>query len=111
MGRPTHTRALSVWANGQRVGLWSIPAQDGLLTEDASHGCIEALAIGLILVRELVPREARDLGVALFHELAGSVDVIEGWPGQPAVKERGGVVGAEMQQQIRPARIYRGPLG
>ncbi|WP_118182553.1 type II toxin-antitoxin system HipA family toxin [Paraburkholderia phosphatilytica] len=27
MGRPTHTRALSVWANGQRVGLWSIPAR------------------------------------------------------------------------------------
>ena len=22
MGRPTHTRALSVWMNGQRVGTW-----------------------------------------------------------------------------------------
>lgn len=23
MGRPSHTRALAVWANGQRVGLWT----------------------------------------------------------------------------------------
>lgn len=25
MGRKSHTRALSVWANGQRVGTWRIP--------------------------------------------------------------------------------------
>lgn len=29
MGRPSRTRALSVWANGQRVGLWTMPAQGG----------------------------------------------------------------------------------
>ncbi|MFG6432154.1 type II toxin-antitoxin system HipA family toxin [Roseateles sp. LYH14W] len=27
MGRPTHARALSVWANGERVGTWTIPAR------------------------------------------------------------------------------------
>ena len=27
MGRASHTRALSVWANGQRVGTWRIPAR------------------------------------------------------------------------------------
>ncbi|CAM2165383.1 Serine/threonine-protein kinase toxin HipA [Burkholderia cepacia] len=27
MGRRTHTRALSIWTNGQRVGTWRIPAR------------------------------------------------------------------------------------
>ncbi|OXJ31251.1 toxin HipA [Burkholderia sp. HI2714] len=27
MGRKSHTRALSIWANGQRVGTWRIPAR------------------------------------------------------------------------------------
>jgi len=27
MGRPTRARALSVWANGERVGTWTIPAR------------------------------------------------------------------------------------
>src|SRR4051812_1564032 len=27
MTRPTHSRALSVWANGERVGVWRIPAR------------------------------------------------------------------------------------
>ncbi|MEK8025952.1 type II toxin-antitoxin system HipA family toxin [Pseudaquabacterium rugosum] len=27
MGRPTRTRALSVWANGERVGTWTLPAR------------------------------------------------------------------------------------
>ncbi|HZZ09822.1 MAG TPA: type II toxin-antitoxin system HipA family toxin [Paraburkholderia sp.] len=27
MGRPTHSRALSVWANGERVGTWRIPTR------------------------------------------------------------------------------------
>ncbi|HEY4294889.1 MAG TPA: type II toxin-antitoxin system HipA family toxin [Paraburkholderia sp.] len=27
MGRQTHSRALSVWANGERVGLWRLPAR------------------------------------------------------------------------------------
>ncbi len=27
MGRPTHSRALSVWANGERVGAWRLPAR------------------------------------------------------------------------------------
>ncbi|RQT18867.1 type II toxin-antitoxin system HipA family toxin [Burkholderia contaminans] len=27
MGRKSHTRALSIWANGQRVGIWRIPAR------------------------------------------------------------------------------------
>jgi len=29
MGRPTHTRSLSVWSNGERVGTWTIPARGG----------------------------------------------------------------------------------
>ncbi|HZZ04043.1 type II toxin-antitoxin system HipA family toxin [Paraburkholderia sp.] len=27
MGRQTHSRALSVWANGERVGVWSLPTR------------------------------------------------------------------------------------
>jgi serine/threonine-protein kinase HipA len=27
MGRPTHSQALSVWANGERVGVWRLPAR------------------------------------------------------------------------------------
>lgn len=27
MARPTHSRALSVWANGERVGVWRLPAR------------------------------------------------------------------------------------
>ncbi|MCC8396638.1 type II toxin-antitoxin system HipA family toxin [Paraburkholderia sp. MMS20-SJTR3] len=27
MARPTHSRALSVWANGERVGLWRLPTR------------------------------------------------------------------------------------
>ena len=27
MGRPSHSRALSVWANGERVGTWSLPTR------------------------------------------------------------------------------------
>ncbi|MES2257403.1 MAG: type II toxin-antitoxin system HipA family toxin [Pseudomonadota bacterium] len=27
MGRPSHSRSLSVWTNGQRVGTWTIPAR------------------------------------------------------------------------------------
>jgi serine/threonine-protein kinase HipA len=33
MARPTHSRALSVWANGERVGVWRLPARG--LTEFA----------------------------------------------------------------------------
>jgi serine/threonine-protein kinase HipA len=27
MARPTHSRALSVWANGERIGVWRLPAR------------------------------------------------------------------------------------
>lgn len=39
MGRPTHARALSVWANGERVGRWTIPAR-GEMAFDYDPGWI-----------------------------------------------------------------------
>lgn len=30
MGRPTQSRALSVWANGERVGTWTLPARGNM---------------------------------------------------------------------------------
>ncbi len=39
MGRPTHARALSVWANGERVGTWTIPAR-GEMAFDYDPGWI-----------------------------------------------------------------------
>jgi serine/threonine-protein kinase HipA len=30
MGRPTHSQALSVWANGERVGVWRLPARGSM---------------------------------------------------------------------------------
>jgi serine/threonine-protein kinase HipA len=27
MGRRSHSRSLSVWTNGERVGVWTIPAR------------------------------------------------------------------------------------
>ena len=29
MGRPTRARSLAVWMNGERVGIWSLPARGG----------------------------------------------------------------------------------
>ena len=30
MGRPSHSRSLSIWTNGVRVGTWTIPARGGM---------------------------------------------------------------------------------
>ncbi|MEN9893984.1 MAG: hypothetical protein RLY78_4279 [Pseudomonadota bacterium] len=43
MGRPARARALSVWANGERVGLWSVPARgDMALAYDPQWMAAEA---------------------------------------------------------------------
>lgn len=55
MGRRSHTRTLSLWANGDRIGAWSIPARgsDELRYDDAwldaPHG--RPLSLSLPLVR------------------------------------------------------------